>query len=36
MSSDIEIFNEQGQGCKLSKETKEKTVYYKLIPNEPF
>ncbi|WP_109322755.1 hypothetical protein [Aquirufa nivalisilvae] len=36
MSSDIEIFNEQGQGCKLSKETKEKTVYYKLIPNETF
>ena len=36
MSSDIEIFNEQRQGCKLSKETKEKTVYYKLIPNEPF
>jgi hypothetical protein len=36
MSSNIEIFNEQGQGCKLSKETKEKTVYYKLIPNEPF
>ena len=36
MSSDIEIFNEQGQGCKLSKETKEKSVYYKLIPNEPF
>lgn len=36
MSSDIEIFNEQGQGCKLSKETKEKTVYYKLIPNELF
>ena len=36
MSSTIEIFNEQGQGCKLSKETKEKTVYYKLIPNKPF
>ncbi len=36
MSSDIEIFNDQGQRCKLSKETKEKTVYYKLIPNEPF
>jgi hypothetical protein len=33
-SSDIEIFNEQGQVCKLSKETKEKIVYYKLIPNE--
>jgi len=36
MKSDIEIFNEQGQGCKLTKETKEKTVYYKLIPNETF
>ena len=36
MDSDIEIFNEQGQGCKLSKENKEKTVYYKLIPNESF
>ena len=36
MSSDIEIFNEQGQSCKLSKETKDKTVYYKLIANEPF
>jgi hypothetical protein len=35
MSSDIEIFNEQGQSCKLSKETKEKTRCYKLIPNEP-
>jgi hypothetical protein len=35
MSSDIEIFNEQGQSCKLSKETKEKTRFYKLIPNEP-
>jgi len=36
MSSDIEIFNEQGQSCKLSKETKQKTVYYKLIPYETF
>lgn len=36
MSSEIEIFNEQGQRCRLTKETKEKTVYYKLIPNEPF
>ena len=36
ISSDMEIFNKQGQACKLSKETKEKTVYYKLIPNEPF
>lgn len=34
MSSDFEIFNEQGQSCQLSKEVKEKTVYYKLIPNE--
>jgi len=36
ISSDIEIFNEQGQGCKLTKETNSKTVYYKLIPNVPF
>jgi hypothetical protein len=36
MRADVEIFNEQGQPCKLSKETKEKTVYYKLIPNQPF
>jgi len=36
MISDIEIFNEKGQGCTLSKQTKEKAVYYKLIPNEPF
>lgn len=34
MNSDIEIFNEKGQVCKLSKESKEKIVYYKLIPNE--
>lgn len=36
MSSNTEILNEQGQSCKLSKEIKEKTVYYKLTPNEPF
>lgn len=36
MGSEIEILNEKGQGCKLSKEIKEKIVYYKLIPNEPF
>ena len=34
MSLDIEIFNDEGQSCKLAKETKEKTVYYKLILNE--
>jgi len=34
IKSGIEIFNEQGQSCKLSKETKEKTVYYKLITTE--
>jgi hypothetical protein len=33
MKADIEIFNEKGQSCKLSKEIKDKTVYYKLIPN---
>lgn len=29
-----EILNNSGQSCKLSKETKEKTVYYKLDPIE--
>jgi hypothetical protein len=36
MSSDVEIFNTQGQVCKLSKEIIEKTVHYKLIPIVPF
>ena len=36
INSDMEIFNEKGEACKLSKETKEKTVYYKLILNETF
>lgn len=36
MSSDVVIFNEKGEPCILSKEIKEKTVYYKLIPNESF
>ena len=36
INTEMEIFNEQGQICKLSKETKEKTVYYKLIFNETF
>lgn len=34
--SDAEIFNVNGESCKLLKETKEKALYYKLIPNEPF
>lgn len=34
ITAETEIFNEKGEQCKLSKETKEKTVYYKLIPNE--
>ncbi|MBI0401361.1 hypothetical protein [Cyclobacterium marinum] len=34
LNSEFEIFNELGQNCQLSKEIKEKTVYYKLIPNE--
>jgi hypothetical protein len=34
INSEMEIFNEKGEICKLSKETKEKTVYYKLIPYE--
>jgi hypothetical protein len=29
INSEIEFFNEQGQCCKLSKEIKEKVVYYK-------
>lgn len=32
LKSEIEIFNEKAESCKLSKEIKEKTVYYKLIP----
>lgn len=36
MKSGIEIFNKNGEGCKLSKEIKEKTVYYKLIPDKLF
>lgn len=35
MSDDTEIINEKGEFCKLSKETKEKVVYYKLSPSEP-
>jgi hypothetical protein len=34
IKSGAEIFNEQGQSCKLSKENKEKVVYYKLITTE--
>ena len=34
MRLEIEIFNENGERCKLSKETKEKTVFYKLNPYE--
>lgn len=34
LQSDIEIFNTNGEACKLHKETREKTVYYKLIANE--
>lgn len=34
MNIENEIFNSKGEPCKLSKETKEKTVYYKLIPYE--
>lgn len=29
-----ELFNTKGEPCKLSKETKEKTVFYKLVTNE--
>lgn len=36
MDSTIEIYNNQGQLCKLSKENRDKVVYYSLIPNEVF
>jgi hypothetical protein len=36
MGSEMEIFNQLGESCKLSKEIKEKVVYYKLIPLETF
>jgi len=31
INSEFHIYNEQGQICHLSKEVKEKTVYYKLV-----
>ena len=31
ISSEMEIYNEKGESCLLAKETREKTVYYKLI-----
>ena len=31
MKTEPQFINEKGQSCKLSKETKEKTVFYKLI-----
>lgn len=34
MKSETEINNEKGESCKLTKETQEKTVYYKLTPCE--
>jgi hypothetical protein len=34
MSGDYEIFNTEGLACQLSKETKEKVVYYKLAPKK--
>jgi len=34
MKSEPEINNEKGESCNLTKETIEKTVYYKLIPCE--
>jgi hypothetical protein len=34
IKSDLAIFNDKGESCKLSKETKEKVVYYKLIADE--
>lgn len=32
INSDLEIFNERGEDCKLEKTKKEKTVYYSLKP----
>jgi hypothetical protein len=34
IKSDYTIFNDYGQSCQLSKETKDKTVYYTLKPTE--
>lgn len=34
MQSDFPIYNNQGQLCTLTKENRDKVVYYSLIPNE--
>ncbi len=36
MKSNLEIFNEKGQSCKLMKESKSKLLYYRLEPIVPF
>ncbi len=36
VSSELEIFNEKGEPCKLLKEAKDKEAYYKLKPYETF
>ncbi len=35
IDSEMEIFNDVGEACKLFKEIREKVVYYKLIPIKP-
>lgn len=36
VSQEIELFNNDGEPCKLTKETKDKVVYYKLTKHESF
>jgi hypothetical protein len=36
INSDMEIYNDQGQGCKLSKENRDRVTYYQLETLEPF
>lgn len=36
IENDAEIFNEKGESCRLQKETREKTLYYTLVPTQLF
>lgn len=36
VNSQIEIYNEKGEPCKLMKEMRDKTIYYSLNPINPF
>ncbi|MFZ6664861.1 hypothetical protein [Peijinzhouia sedimentorum] len=36
IGSNIEILNQNGESCRLYKEVKEKTLYYKLVSSEVF